>query len=101
MQRLTTVVACVLLSQASYASTDADNDGILDYCDADFPLVIADTELKQHANPAGAGMQFGNSVSIDGDYAVVGAQNASSKKGWAFIFVNSHDGSWSRQARLT
>ena len=34
---------------------DFDNDGITDYCEADFPLVIADTELKQLAADGAAG----------------------------------------------
>ncbi|MCH2139316.1 MAG: FG-GAP repeat protein, partial [Phycisphaerales bacterium] len=83
---------------------DFNNDGITDYCDADVPLVIADTELKQLASDAEAGDFFGFSVSLDGDHAVVGAHyedDNGSNSGSAYLFVNNHNGSWSQQAKLT
>ena len=82
---------------------DDDNDGITDYCDADFPLVIADTELKQLAADGAANDSFGTSVSIAGGHAVVGAtgnDDNGSNSGSAYIFVNNHNGTWSKQAKL-
>ncbi|MCH2133866.1 MAG: FG-GAP repeat protein, partial [Phycisphaerales bacterium] len=84
--------------------TDTDGDGITDYCNADLPLVIADTEFKQLASDAEAGDYFGFSVSLDGDHAVVGASyedDNGMNSGSAYIFVNNHNGSWSQQAKLT
>ncbi len=42
---------------------------------------------------------FGCSVSISGDYAIIGAHGKNSSKGKAYIFYNSS--SWSQQAGLT
>ncbi|MBU0617495.1 MAG: FG-GAP repeat protein, partial [Planctomycetes bacterium] len=53
---------------------------------------------------AEANAWFGNVVAIDGDYAIVGADNEDAgslaESGAAYIFVRSGT-SWSRQARLT
>jgi hypothetical protein len=43
--------------------------------------------------------QFGNSVSIDGDYAVVGAYYENKERGAAYIFKRDDTG-WSQQAKL-
>ena len=59
---------------------------------------------KLTAEDAAAGDQFGTSVSINGDHAVVGAHqddDNGSKSGSAYIFVNNNNGSWSQQAKLT
>ena len=83
---------------------DSNNDGITDYCDANVPLVIADTEFKQLSSDNSMGDYFGWSVSISGDHAVVGARGNdgnNSDSGSAYIFVNNHNGSWSQQDKLT
>jgi len=49
---------------------------------------------------AAAGDEFGNSVSISGDYAIVGAQGDNSYTGSAYIFVRAGD-TWIQQAKLT
>jgi hypothetical protein len=52
----------------------------------------------------GAGGEFGNSVAISGDYAIVGARydgiGANTYQGSAYIFVRSGS-SWTQQAKLT
>jgi len=57
---------------------------------------------KLVASDAAGGDNFGRSVSISGDYAVVGAyanDDAGSSSGSAYIFIR--DGtSWSQQAKL-
>ena len=48
--------------------------------------------------------RFGSSVSISGDYAIVGARNDDdnvSNSGSAYIFHRSGDGTWLEQAKLT
>ncbi|CAK8722031.1 MAG: FG-GAP repeat-containing protein [Candidatus Electronema aureum] len=41
--------------------------------------------------------QFGSSVAVSGDTAVIGAANSGS----VYVFVRASDGSWSQQAKLT
>lgn len=58
---------------------------------------------KLTASDAASGDQFGYSVSISGDYAIVGAianDDAGTSSGSAYIFVRSGS-SWSQQAKLT
>ncbi len=60
-------------------------------------------ETKITAGDAGAGDQFGRSVSISGDYAIVGADNddtGGDRSGSAYIFVRTDSG-WVEQAKLT
>ncbi len=59
----------------------------------------AQTELKITASDAAAADLFGQSVSIDGDYAIVGA-NGNDDGGSAYIFKRSGT-TWSQQAKLT
>ena len=56
-------------------------------------------QAKLTASDGASGDQFGISVSIDGDYAVVGAWNNSSS-GSAYIFHRSGT-TWTEQAKLT
>ncbi len=52
------------------------------------------------ASDASAGHKFGSSVSVSGDYAVVGAYGDNSREGSAYVFV--HSGSaWTQQQKLT
>ena len=60
-------------------------------------------QAKLTAADAAAGDQFGFSVSVSGDTAVVGAagdDDAGSTSGSAYVFVRS-GGAWSQQAKLT
>ncbi|GEM_PF-1531245 len=61
-------------------------------------------QAKLTANDGTAGGSFGTSVSISGDYALVGA-NTDDEKGYcagsAYIFRRNSDGSWTQQAKLT
>ena len=61
---------------------------------------IEDTELKLTAGDPAADDWFGFSVSISGDWAIVGAPLDGSKSGSAYVF--SFDGtSWTEEAKLT
>ena len=55
---------------------------------------------KIEASDEADGDNFGISVSISGDYAIVGANKDESEKGSAYIFIRSGT-SWSQQAKLT
>lgn len=58
---------------------------------------------KLTARDADAGDIFGSSVSIDGDYAIVGSlwdDDAGSRSGAAYVFARSK-GSWKEEAKLT
>lgn len=60
-------------------------------------------QAKLTASDGKANDHFGNSVSISGDYAIVGAPNGSGDwflQGAAYIFVRS-GANWSQQAKLT
>ena len=43
---------------------------------------------------------FGNDVSIDGNYAIIGASGNDSKEGSAYIFKKNSDETWSEQIKL-
>ena len=63
----------------------------------------AQTDFKITASDAAENNYFGYSVSIDGDYAIVGAHfndDDGSNSGSAYIFVRSGT-TWTEQARLT
>ncbi|EPR73959.1 quinoprotein [Winogradskyella psychrotolerans RS-3] len=60
-------------------------------------------QVKLTASDAAANDQFGRSVAIDGDYAIVGAyynDDNGSGSGSAYVFMRS-GGSWTEQAKLT
>ena len=70
------------------------------------PVFAREQTQKLTANDGAVGDYFGCSVSIssDGNYAVVGAENVdreSADVGAAFVFKKSEDGSWVQQAKLT
>ena len=72
-----------------------------------YPVTIDPTlaqEAKLTASDAAAGDEFGNSVAINGETAVVGAPDddtaAGNNAGSAYVFVRSGI-SWSQQAKLT
>jgi FG-GAP repeat protein len=56
-------------------------------------------QQKLEASDAGAGDQFGFSVSISGETFVVGAPQDDAAQGSAYVFVRS-DGVWSQQQKL-
>ena len=71
-----------------------------------YPVTINPTltqQQKLEASDAGAGDQFGSSVAISGDTAVVGAHSdagaAGADQGSAYVFVRS-GGVWSQQQKL-
>ena len=47
-----------------------------------------------------AGDQFGVSVAVDGDTAVVGADRANDRRGSAYIFTRDSTGDWTQQVKL-
>ena len=60
-------------------------------------------QAKLTASDVGADDEFGTSVSIDGDYAIIGApqnDDAGSNSGSAYVFVRSGT-TWTQQAKLT
>jgi hypothetical protein len=57
-------------------------------------------EAKVTASDGAAGDLFGFSVSIDGEYAVIGAYAANSGQGSAYIFKRSGT-SWAQEAKIT
>ena len=66
-------------------------------------MVAHAAEVKLTASDAAKDHWFGMSVSISGDYAIVGANgndDAGSNSGSAYIFVRSAE-TWNEQAKLT
>lgn len=61
------------------------------------PSWIQQAYLKPDVNPAN--MNFGASVDVDGDTAVVGAPNANNQEGAVFVFSRSGT-TWTQTARL-
>ena len=58
-------------------------------------------QAKINASDKASGENFGNSVSINGDYAIVGAKgDGGDSEGAAYIFIRSGT-SWSQQAKIT
>jgi hypothetical protein len=57
-------------------------------------------QIKLIASDGADNDRFGNSVSISGDYVVVGSNGDDSNKGSAYVFVRSAS-TWSQQAKLT
>jgi|GEM_PF-4287429 len=53
------------------------------------------------ASDGAAGDYFGNSVSIDRDVAIVGADGDDNDKGAAYLFRRSLDGTWVQKSKLT
>ena len=52
------------------------------------------------ASDGAAGDQFGVSVAVDGDTAVVGADRANDRRGSAYIFTRDSTGDWTQQVKL-
>jgi len=57
-------------------------------------------ENKLTASDGAVGDYFGNSVSIDGDYVIIGAKGDNSNKGSAYVFKRSGT-SWAQEDKLT
>jgi hypothetical protein len=71
--------------------------------DAQYPLAVDPTWTQQQELTASDGSvndQFGESISVSGDTAVIGALNKNSGQGAAYVFVRS-GGVWSQQQELT
>jgi regulation of enolase protein 1 (concanavalin A-like superfamily) len=62
-------------------------------------------EAKLTASDKAAYDRFGNSISLTGDRAIVGAPNATpdgtSSAGAAYVFTRASDGTWTQEAKLT
>ena len=70
---------------------------------AQYPLVVDPTWIQQQELNSSDGAvkdQFGFSVSVDGDTAVIGAPRKNSAQGAAYVFVFNGT-TWSQQAELT
>ena len=111
--------------QAKLTASDADNDdefGISVSIDGDYAIVGAHFEdaggaesgaayifyrsgsswteqQKLTAGDAAGGDNFGRSVSIDGEYAIVGAPGKNSDQGFAYIFKRSGT-TWTQQTKI-
>ena len=105
MSNLLRLVVCLffLLSFNAFA-VDTDGDG---FSDADEATLGTDPndptsplENKLTASDGAPGDYFGNSVSIDGDTAVIGAKADDDGSGSAYVYVRSN-GVWSEQGKLT
>jgi hypothetical protein len=89
---------------AQYGDADVADTGAAYIYTRDSSTGLWGSEQKITASDAAASDQFGLSVSIDGDYAIVGAlvgdSTIATNSGVAYIF--KRDGtSWSEQAKLT
>ena len=80
---------------------------IVEEHDAQYPLVVDPTWTQQQeltASDGAASDEFGISVSVSGDTAVVGAQgktvNSNAGRGAAYVFVRT-GGIWGQQQKLT
>jgi len=76
---------------------------VIDDTGAAYPLTIDPlifTETKLTANDAAVNDEFGASVAISGDTAVVGAFGKATRTGAAYVFVRSN-GAWNQQQKLT
>ncbi|MGR0481493.1 MAG: FG-GAP repeat protein [Candidatus Electronema sp. V4] len=58
-------------------------------------------QAKLNADDGPADDQFGWSVAVSGDTAVIGAGLAGDDSGSAYVFVRAADGTWNQQAKLT
>ena len=74
---------------------DSDGDGTGDACEG----ACDEPEQKLTASDGAAKDFFGRSVSISGDYAIVGAYLSNGKAGSAYIFKRS-GGSWAQLTKL-
>ena len=88
---------------------DTDKGGLYLYDGTTWMILAFTTPEGQFTNQVNAGDglsddQFGQSVAISGDYAIIGAPGddigANANKGSAYIFKRSGTG-WSQQAKLT
>lgn len=85
---------------------DGINDPVVDYCDGVLTIdhnPIPSVEIKLTAGDAAELDRFGHSVSISGDYAIVGADNdddGGENSGAAYIFKRENT-IWIEQIKLT
>ena len=71
-------------------------DERIDYCANCDP----DELPRLTASDAAAGDEFGVSVAVSGETAVIGAHKDDSLRGSAYVFVRAASGSWTRQGKL-
>ncbi len=82
---------------------DIDNDSDVDF--KDYSIFASQWLDSGNSNPfkvtdGNTGDWFGYSVSVDGDYAIIGAPGDNNCTGAAYIF-EYNDGIWTQQAKLT
>ena len=78
---------------------DSDDDGTGIFTVA-APVMAAWSQQKITASDAAASDEFGNSVSVSGDTAIVGAYGDNGNSGSAYVFTRSSAG-WTEQQKLT
>ena len=81
------------LGQVTLTWTDPGNSAITKY------QLLRLSELKLALSDGAAGENFGYSVAIDGNTAVMGASGGG--PGSAFVFIKNSSGVWTKKARLT
>lgn len=82
--------------ESSASNTPAADDSSADY----YKELIAQYEDKLNGGDQSAQDEFGNSVSINGDYAVVAAAGQSEGKGAVYVFTKTGD-AWVMTQKLT
>jgi hypothetical protein len=106
------IVVCMLLVSISISSVAGSiNNKILDVTSGDYCYLVDQIrvgnivssdwlELKITASDGAADDNLGTSVSIDGEYVIVGAHGDDSYKGSAYIFKRTGT-AWAQQQKLT
>ena len=92
-------VAIVGLGPAGIGAARIDSEASVSPASQPNTEVQKFTGIDTHTDDGGDMHGFGRRVSLDGDYAVVGASGVSSAKGAAYIFHRSGD-RWTQQAKL-
>jgi hypothetical protein len=85
------------------ADADSEHNGSGKFSLTDAVLAVFSQQSKLTASDAAADDWFGNSVSVSGDTAIIGAyvdDDAGSQSGSAYVFTRSGD-TWIQQAKLT
>lgn len=85
----------------TFRATHADYDDLVQQTiDGGYIMINWSEQDKLIASDGESGDWFGISVSIDGDYAIVGARDDDGGKGSAYVFKRT-DAAWSQEEKLT
>jgi len=85
----------------TFRETHADYDDLVQQIiNGGYIAINWSEQDKLIASDGGSGDWFGISVSIDGDYAIVGARDDDGEKGSAYVFKRT-DAAWPQEAKLT